>query len=930
MASPPTPTNVTANVNANDNVSVSWDYDPTWFAFTGDDNSLGGFDEGVWYSEESVTNFEIQLTRDAIGWTDPSTGTINPAYDDSVDSYSETYYPNSDFAYKSQIGIDSMFKFRVRAVNTTDQSSWVTSEKVYTEPLPPHNPSVSRPDANTIELSQTVKSDNLDYTLVYLREDTGSGYGNWELAELMTNETKGSRNSVTMNTTDDMNYRGPLKEDARYQFKLYNKTPNNPNNYRQESKPVYADYGNYENVYFEDDFEDNDLAEWDVVNGTGGSVHSGSGHADLTISGADSGTYYYYGEGNNSTEATYLQKDLGDLSSETDVHIRCAFATASLDNEAEDFGISWYDGSGWQALEHKTWEYNQQGWYELHVTIPDSALATNNKVRIGTTTDDGMYGGDHWAVDRVVVSDILHEYTKPAAPSNPTADNSVQGELTLDWTENTSLSQRSPEWFYRVYGSGNSFTKNFDGPPHTWTDLLDGEKYEWYPSVTYLQPRNGGVDTWWRANGPTTTLITKLPVPDASAMGWSEGGIDVDWVDNSNNDDGFDLYYRKTGNSSWTQYDALLGEHDRSEIVVGLDSNTEYEFRVDTYTEHTTSQSNIASASTFLDATRSTSSYTDLTNSSIKRSIDLLRTETSYSRRVGGTAGREVTLGVGVNSHFTTADSLATRQVNLVADVNSHSTNVTSSAIRVVDVNVASDSYSGSVTSEATTVINLSFSIKSHSQQSISNAERGSLDLENRNSDSSISTINSDAINVIDVFENFSSTVSATTSEADRSGIEFEDRDVDSFVDTILSSTKRVIDLYEDVSSFTKKVSSFTYNKRTSLELISHTENWNDNEAFWYTDWFSETKIREEQDKLGIRSLVVPNAKEPCAIVYLEYDENGDGSVDYQSEPIKLEKNEDVQEVRGVPVSEDGQYRLKITEYSGYNSLYAINTAIVH
>jgi hypothetical protein len=44
---------------------------------------------------------------------------------------------------------------------------------------------------------------------------------------------------------------------------------------------------------------------------------------------------------------------------------------------------------------------------------------------------------DYFAVDRVVVSDILHEYTQPAGPSNLSLDTSTDREITASWTENT-------------------------------------------------------------------------------------------------------------------------------------------------------------------------------------------------------------------------------------------------------------------------------------------------------------------------------------------------------------------------------------------------------------------------------------------------------------------------------------------------------------
>ena len=105
---------------------------------------------------------------------------------------------------------------------------------------------------------------------------------------------------------------------------------------------------------------------------------------------------------------------------------------------------------------------------------------------------------------------------------------------------------------------------------------------------------------------------------------------------------------------------------------------------------------------------------------------------------------------------------------------------------------------------------------------------------------------------------------------------------------------------------------------------------WDDDNAVWRTGWFEETKILGKEDQLAIRSLVVDDAKEPCATVIVQYDKNDNGVPDQQSDPIHLGRNQEVQSVDGVPVDEDGRYRLKIMEYSGYNSLYALDLAIVN
>jgi hypothetical protein len=127
-----------------------------------------------------------------------------------------------------------------------------------------------------------------------------------------------------------------------------------------------------------------------------------------------------------------VNKKLGDLSPESNVIVKRAVAIGSMDTSSERGCIWWFDGSTWYELTTYHWEYNKKGWLEVTAPVPSSWLATDNRVELRG------YGGsgDHVVFDRLVVADMLHEYTKPAAPSGLTIDNSVEDELTWDATMN--------------------------------------------------------------------------------------------------------------------------------------------------------------------------------------------------------------------------------------------------------------------------------------------------------------------------------------------------------------------------------------------------------------------------------------------------------------------------------------------------------------
>jgi hypothetical protein len=118
--------------------------------------------------------------------------------------------------------------------------------------------------------------------------------------------------------------------------------------------------------------------------------------------------------------------------------------------------------------------------------------------------------------------------------------------------------------------------------------------------------------------------------------------------------------------------------------------------------------------------------------------------------------------------------------------------------------------------------------------------------------------------------------------------------------------------------------------ERTSLELLDFNITWDESESAWFTNWFPETKILGSEDGIAIMAKVVEDAKDPSARIQLQYDGTGDGSVDEKSEHVELMSTNNVKQIEGVPMDEDGYYRLKIDDYSGYNSLLSLDVGFTH
>ncbi|MDB2283671.1 fibronectin type III domain-containing protein [Halorubrum ezzemoulense] len=532
-------------------------------AYVADDEIEFSFD-----GAGNTSSFDVEMRRDGGSWVSPAGGPSSPSSDGTY-----SYGPASDQPYGAQVGADSKFEFRVRASNSVGTTNWAYSDVVYTTPIPPHNPSVSRPDANTIQFSWSNKS-TIDHGVrVKYREDTGDGYGAWSY---FANDT-GWGSSVEFDVASN----SKLSTDARYQFLLQSYSPD-----IKKSEDVYADYGNEGNVYFEDDFESGDLSAWDSTNLIGDTgVRSGGGGGDLTISEADTGSNYFYGEGEGSDEGTWIQTDLGDLSGESDVLVRCAFAVASLDDPDEDFGISWYDGSTWHSLKHFGSEYNRQGWFEVSALVPPSHLSADNRIRVGTTTSTGMYGGDHFAVDRVVVSDILHEYTTPAAPSDMSLDTSVQREAAGSW----SLISAFTDGVQTHFGQAGGALSTTDHPAGTtsddYTGLLDGERYRLEVNEVVEQDRRGAVSNMWEGLRGATEATTILPAPTGFGVSnVTASTADYAWQSNHNYGEVL-VQYKPTDAGSWTTF-ATRDRNATAETVTGLRNGEAYDARVVANTEH--------------------------------------------------------------------------------------------------------------------------------------------------------------------------------------------------------------------------------------------------------------------------------------------------------------------------------------------------------
>ncbi|PSP80162.1 hypothetical protein BRC81_02940 [Halobacteriales archaeon QS_1_68_20] len=565
------PSSVTATVHANDDIEVTW------------------IDESG--SEDS---YHVQMSRDGSSWVDPASGATV-----SSNSTSIRVKPNSDNSYNSQVGIDSQFQFRVRAqASDAPNSDWVTTGTVRTDPLPPHDPHVTRPNASTFDIHYHVQTDIPHFVRVEYREDTGAGYGAWQHLQNVGSSAFGTDTTVIQSgdpTTTGSNvtlrffiggdYQSVTnwgQENARYQFRL--QYGNNRDN-NVSGRWVYADYGNEGNVYFEDGFETGDLTAWDATSlaDADSGVTSGQSNSDLSLPGAAEGSYWL-----RLDAGDYVQANLGNLSTASNVIVRVFTAAGSMDTSSEHVGVSWYDGSAWADLDHLYWEYNRQGWVQLTVDIPSSRLSTDNRLRL-----EGFGGGgDHAAFDHVVVSDILHEFTSPAGATSASSDTTVEDEMTISWANNHTDFGSHSELRTRIAESGTTnwqqgqWTTNRP-TSRTFSSLKDGEQYDATVAVAFRQSRNGAHETRFYGDQLTITDVTLLPAPTNLTVDTvGADSVDLSWV--NNHDYGsVDVEYKPSNTTTWQTDASGLSRSTETHTIDGLRNGEQYDARVLATTEHT-------------------------------------------------------------------------------------------------------------------------------------------------------------------------------------------------------------------------------------------------------------------------------------------------------------------------------------------------------
>ena len=175
----------------------------------------------------------------------------------------------------------------------------------------------------------------------------------------------------------------------------------------------------------------------------------------------------------------------------------------------------------------------------------------------------------------------LSDHLTPATPSSFTGTPAVNGpavDITFTWTDesNREVAQTIQ---YQIGGAGPWIEVARLAPDvqtATITGFEPGTRYNF--RMYALNPRGFGLRTeTWSVTTPGTSLPAKPTGLGASTP--QPAMVRLSWADNSHNETGFSVEYRKTGAPAWTS-GPMVGADVETVDVTSLDHLTEYEFRV--------------------------------------------------------------------------------------------------------------------------------------------------------------------------------------------------------------------------------------------------------------------------------------------------------------------------------------------------------------
>lgn len=160
----------------------------------------------------------------------------------------------------------------------------------------------------------------------------------------------------------------------------------------------------------------------------------------------------------------------------------------------------------------------------------------------------------------------------PADPTNMTFSSVTENSIQVNWSDN-SLNEDNFEIQRSLTGTGG--WTNLGEPTVNYYEYTGlAENTEYFFRVRAVNA--GGASNW--LTGSETTLLSAPDQPSNMTFSLvTESSMRVNWVDNADNEDNFQIQRSLTGTGGWIDLgEPVLNYYDYG----GLDENTEYFFRV--------------------------------------------------------------------------------------------------------------------------------------------------------------------------------------------------------------------------------------------------------------------------------------------------------------------------------------------------------------
>lgn len=319
--------------------------------------------------------------------------------------------------------------------------------------------------------------------------------------------------------------------------------------------------------------------------------------------GLDDGEKYFY-----RVRGTTSDGETSDLSNEdsaiTVLPAPSGLATSNITPTSFDLSWTVNADNGTQRVEFKrssdtTWSTDAS----------DLALTTT------TETVGGLLNGEQYDVRVVAVtnhtetaSPSLAETTTLPAAVEPTLGNGVEDEVSVgfnydinygSWRVQIEETGTGGDWVSTDPGWAEATPTN-TATSHTFIGREDGEEYR-----VRMRAETEHVTGAWTT---PVSIVTKFP--GATGLTLTVQGstqIDLDWTDNSDNEDGFEVWRagekdpkRDTGFTAFAKVDTV-GANTISYSDTTVEQNHDYKYFVRAFTEHTSADSSTKQATTEID-----------------------------------------------------------------------------------------------------------------------------------------------------------------------------------------------------------------------------------------------------------------------------------------------------------------------------------------